>query len=105
MNRAAGLGGRVKILLRNLFDAPLTPNELADFDMAILDPPRSGAATQCEALAQSEISTVAMLSCNPSSFARDAAILSDAGFKLKWVQVVDQFIYSNHLEVVGAFKR
>ena len=102
---AAGLGGRVKILLRNLFDAPLTPNELADFDMAILDPPRSGAATQCEALAQSEISTVAMLSCNPSSFARDAAILSDAGFKLKWVQVVDQFIYSNHLEVVGAFKR
>ncbi len=43
---AAGLGGRVKIDARNLFDAPMAPPELVDFDMAILDPPRSGAAAQ-----------------------------------------------------------
>ena len=102
---AAGLGGRVKINARNLFDAPMTPNELANFDAAIVDPPRSGAAAQCQMLGQSKISTVAMISCNPSSFARDAAILSDAGFKINWLQVIDQFRFSNHLEVVGAFNR
>ena len=102
---AAGLGGRVKIDARNLFDAPLTPNELTAFDKAILDPPRSGAAAQCQMLAESKISTVAMVSCNPSSFARDAGILANAGFKLNWIQVVDQFLFSNHLEIVGAFDR
>ena len=102
---AAGLGGRVRTDARNLFDDPLTPNELTAFDKVIIDPPRSGAAAQCHMLAKSKISTVAMVSCNPSSFARDAAILADAGFKLNWVQVVDQFLFSNHLEIVGAFDR
>ena len=102
---AAGLGGRVKIASRNLFDAPLMPDELSGFDLAILDPPRSGAAAQCQMLAQSDISTIAMVSCNPASFARDAAILIDGGFQLEWVQIVDQFLFSNHLELVGAFPR
>ena len=91
--------------LRNLFDAPLMPDELEGFDMAILDPPRSGAAAQCQMLAQSGIATIAMVSCNPASFARDAAILIESGFRLEWVQVIDQFSFSNHLEMIGAFRR
>ena len=102
---AAGLGGRVTVKLRNLFDAPLTAQELAGFDMAILDPPRRGAAAQCQMLAKSDIAKIAMLSCNPASFARDASILINAGFKLDWVKVIDQFLFSNHLEIVGAFYR
>ena len=91
--------------LRNLFDAPLMPDELEGFDMAILDPPRSGAAAQCQMLSQSGIATIAMVSCNPASFARDAAILIESGFRLEWVQVIDQFSFSNHLEMIGAFRR
>jgi 23S rRNA (uracil1939-C5)-methyltransferase len=102
---AAGIGGRVKTASRNLFDAPLMPDELEGFDMAILDPPRSGAAAQCQMLAQSGIATIAMVSCNPASFARDAAILTESGFQLEWVQVIDQFSFSNHLELIGAFRR
>jgi 23S rRNA (uracil1939-C5)-methyltransferase len=102
---AAGIGGRVKTAGRNLFDAPLMPDELEGFDMAILDPPRSGAAAQCQMLAQSCIATIAMVSCNPASFARDATILIKSGFQLEWVQVIDQFSFSNHLELIGAFRR
>ena len=102
---AAGIGGRVKTASRNLFDAPLMPDELEGFDIAILDPPRSGAAAQCQMLAQSGIATIAMVSCNPASFARDAAILTESGFQLEWVQVIDQFSFSNHLELIGAFRR
>ncbi|MGA0912158.1 MAG: RsmD family RNA methyltransferase, partial [Candidatus Puniceispirillaceae bacterium] len=102
---AAGIGGRVKIASRNLFDAPLIPDELSGFDLAILDPPRSGAAAQCQMLAQSDIQTIAMVSCNPASFARDAAILNEGGFELDWLQIIDQFLFSNHLELVGAFRR
>jgi 23S rRNA (uracil1939-C5)-methyltransferase len=102
---AAGLGGRVTVKVRNLLSTPLIKHELAGFDMAILDPPRRGAAAQCEMLAKTDIAKIAMISCNPSSFARDAAILINAGFKLDWVQVIDQFLFSNHIEIVGAFNR
>ena len=81
------------------------PDELEGFDMAILDPPRSGAAAQRQMLVQSGIATIAMVSCNPASLARDAAILTESGFQLEWVQVIDQFSFSNHLELIGAFRR
>ena len=102
---AAGLGGRVTVALRNLFDAPLIAQELAGFDLAILDQPHRGAAEQCRMLAKADIGKVAMISCNPASFARDASKLINAGFRLEWVQVIDQFLFSNHLEIVGAFHR
>ena len=69
---AAGLGGRVTVKVRNLFNTPLMEHELAGFDMAILDPPRRGANGQCEMLAKTDIAKIAMISCNPSTFARDA---------------------------------
>ena len=79
--------------------------ELATYDAAILDPPRSGAAAQCHFLAKSDIATIAMVSCNPASFARDAAILTSGGYRLDWIKIVDQFLFSNHVELVGAFIR
>ena len=84
---------------------PDMPAEFSKITAVILDPPRSGAIAQCQQIAQSHITTIAMASCNPASFARDAACLTAAGFRLDWVQPVDQFNHSNHLELVGAFSR
>ena len=70
---AAGRGSRLAIKQRNLFDLPLLSDELAKIIGVILDPPRSGALAQCQRLADADITTIAMVSCNPASFARDAA--------------------------------
>lgn len=90
---------------RDLFRRPLTPAELAPFDAVALDPPRAGAAAQTAALAASRVARVAMASCNPATFARDARTLVDGGFRLLWAQPIDQFRWSPHVEVVAAFAR
>ncbi len=90
---------------RDLFRRPLEPDELAPFDAVVIDPPRAGAEAQIATLAQSAVSTVAMVSCNPATFARDGATLTAAGFDMNWVQVVDQFRWSPHVELVASFTR
>ena len=96
---------RVTSEIRDLFRRPLEPDELRKFDAAVIDPPRAGAEAQIATLATSDINTIAMVSCNPITFARDAVQLEKAGFSLNWVQVVDQFRWSPHVEVVGSFTR
>ena len=90
---------------RDLFKLPLTPLELNRFDAVVLDPPRAGAEAQAKALAASKVRRIAYVSCDAASFARDAAILAEAGFRAGPVQPVDQFLYSNHVELVGGFSR
>ncbi|WP_411889498.1 class I SAM-dependent RNA methyltransferase [Yoonia sp. SDW83-1] len=96
---------RVTTEARDLFRRPLEPDELRHYDAAVIDPPRAGAEAQIETLASSDIKTVAMVSCNPVIFARDAKTLVDAGFTMPWVQVVDQFRWSPHVEIVAPFTR
>ena len=96
---------RVTTEARDLFRRPLEIDELRHFDAAVIDPPRAGAEAQIKTLAASEIGTIAMVSCNPVTFARDAKTLIDAGFAMAWVQVVDQFRWSAHVEVVARFTR
>lgn len=88
---------------RDLFRRPLYPDEFTKCDAVVLDPPRAGAAAQVEQLAQSQVPIIAYVSCNPVSFARDAAVLVAAGYDLDWIQVVDQFRWSTHVETVAAF--
>lgn len=90
---------------RDLFRRPLVPLDLKRFDAVVLDPPRAGAEAQCTQIAQSEVTRIAMVSCNPTSFARDARLLRDAGFCLNWVDVVDQFRWSPHVELAASFTR
>ena len=90
---------------RDLFKLPLTPLELNRFDAVVLDPPRAGAEAQARALAASKIKRIAYVSCDAGSFARDAAILVNAGFRAGPVTPVDQFLYSDHIELVGSFVR
>ncbi|NNE80522.1 MAG: class I SAM-dependent RNA methyltransferase [Silicimonas sp.] len=90
---------------RDLFRRPLTPDEMAPFSGVVIDPPRAGAERQMIELAQSDVSRIAFVSCNPSTFARDAALLVQAGYKLEWIDVVDQFRWSPHVELAAAFVR
>jgi 23S rRNA (uracil1939-C5)-methyltransferase len=94
---------RVTSQARDLFRRPLLPDELSPFRAAVIDPPRAGAEAQTRELAQSGIPVIAFVSCNPVTFARDAKTLIEAGYGLDWVQVVDQFRWSSHVELVGSF--
>ncbi len=88
---------------RDLYRRPLTVAELDRFDAVILDPPRSGAREQVDALAACQTKVIGYVSCNPSSFARDAKILCEAGWRLDWVQPVGQFRWSTHVELAARF--
>ena len=102
--KAAGQG-RVFTEHRDLFRRPLTTAELDRFDAIVLDPPRAGAREQVAQLAASRVGRLAYVSCNPASFARDAKVLVDGGWRLDWAQPVGQFRWSTHVELAAAFTR
>lgn len=106
LSSGAGRVGRpVDAQHRDLYRRPMTARELAAFDAVILDPPRAGAEAQARELAASAVPTIAYVSCNPASFARDAKILVDGGYRLDWVQPVGQFRWSTHIELASRFSR
>jgi 23S rRNA (uracil1939-C5)-methyltransferase len=88
---------------RDLFYRPLLLDELKGFDGVIIDPPRAGALEQTKVLAQSSIKKISFVSCNPATFSRDAKTLIKGGYALDWVQVIDQFRWSSHVELVAQF--
>ncbi len=90
---------------RDLFHRPLLAGELASFDAVVFDPPRAGAEAQARELAKSDVPTLAGVSCNPQTFARDARILIAGGYALERVTPVDQFLFSPHVELVGVFRK
>jgi 23S rRNA (uracil1939-C5)-methyltransferase len=90
---------------RDLFRRPLLPQELARIDAVVFDPPRQGADAQARALAASKVPVIVAVSCNAATFARDAKILLDGGYRLTHVTPVDQFRYSAHVEIVARLVR
>ncbi|MHA7818482.1 MAG: class I SAM-dependent RNA methyltransferase [Erythrobacter sp.] len=102
---ARRMGGRVVPIHRDLFRNPLQAAELSRFDGVLLDPPRAGARAQVAEIAQSDTPRVVYVSCNPSSWARDAAVLAGAGFRLTRLRPVGQFRWSTHVELVSLFER
>ncbi|WP_374429353.1 class I SAM-dependent RNA methyltransferase [Tabrizicola sp.] len=96
---------RISTETRDLFRRPLEPDELLTFTGAVIDPPRAGAEAQTDRLAASKIPVIAAVSCNPVTFARDARALVAAGYRLDWIQVVDQFRWSTHIELVARLSR
>ena len=95
----------VRAEARDLVRRPMLAAELNRVEAAIIDPPRAGAAEQHRELARSNLERIASVSCNPATFARDARILTDAGFTLAQVLPVDQFLWSPHVELAGVFVR
>ena len=90
---------------RDLFRRPLSPYDLKGYEAIVLDPPRAGALEQTGQIGETKASVVVGVSCNPQTFARDARILIDAGFRLEKVTPIDQFLWSTHVELVGIFRR
>jgi 23S rRNA (uracil1939-C5)-methyltransferase len=107
LNKAKAAPGLrpVETVTRDLFRSPLTAGELVPSKVVVLDPPRQGAESQVRELAISGATRIVYVSCSPATFARDARILIDHGWKLGRVVPVDQFRYSWHVELVGVFDR
>ena len=99
----------IEIKQRNLFKYPLAGAELEGFDAVVFDPPRAGAATQVKELTllapDKRPKKIIAVSCNPHSFVNDANVLITGGYMLKSVTLVDQFVYSNHSELVALFTK
>lgn len=96
---------QVRTETRDLFRRPLLAREMDAFDAAVIDPPRAGASAQTAELAKGGPPRIAAISCNPASFARDARMLVDGGYRLEWVLPVDQFRWSPHVELAALFRR
>lgn len=95
----------LKAEARDLFRRPLMPQELRDYDAVVFDPPRQGAQAQVTQLAASKVPVIVAVSCNAATFARDAKILIDGGYKIADVTPVDQFRHTPHVELVARFAR
>ena len=94
---------RITTEVRDLFRRPMEADEFKGIDAVVIDPPRAGAEAQTAALARAQVPVIAFVSCNPVTFARDAKVLVAAGYVLTSVQVVDQFRWSSHVELVARF--
>ncbi len=105
--RATANGARLPLETshRDLFRNPLRASEINGFDAVLLDPPRAGARSQVEQIAASDVSRVVYISCNPMSWAKDAALLAGKGFKLAELRPVGQFRWSTHVELASLFTR
>lgn len=105
LSEAAKGNARLSAEWRDLFKEPVSARELRDYSAVVFDPPRSGAKEQCQKLAKSSVPLIIGVSCNPATFARDAKILTAGGYKFKSAQMVDQFTWSTHSEIVGVFEK
>src|SRR3546814_5496332 len=79
-------------------------DELSGGDVVVFDPPRNGARERAAEIAASDVPAVIAVSCNPTTFARDARTLVDGGYRLAEATPIDQFPWSGHLELVAVFR-
>jgi 23S rRNA (uracil1939-C5)-methyltransferase len=101
---ANNLGNKIIAQTHDLFLNPIRAKDLKNFDLAIINPPRNGAAPQVLEITKSTLKNLIYVSCNPQSFAHDAKILTDAGFKITSLTALDQFYSTKHLELVAIFQ-
>ncbi len=107
---AQQLASRLRAEARDLERRPLQAAELKKLDAVLLDPPRAGARDQAVALADAVRQKAApplvlMAACDPNSFARDARLLLEAGYRLERATPIDQFLWTPHLELTAIFRR
>ncbi len=95
----------IEAAVRDLDRRPVLADELRKIDVVLFDPPRAGAAAQSAEIARSKVPRAIAVSCNLTTFVRDARILIEGGFELERILPVDQFLWSPHIELVGLFNR
>ncbi|HEY1096215.1 MAG TPA: class I SAM-dependent RNA methyltransferase, partial [Alphaproteobacteria bacterium] len=95
----------LKVYRRDLFRNPLRREEANRYDAIVFDPPRAGAQELVKSIASGRTPVLIGVSCNPATFARDARILVDGGYRLENVRIIDQFTWSHHVELVALFTK
>ena len=103
--RANGLPN-AQFATADLFAAtPETLAALGRFDKMLLDPPRSGAYAVVQALRAPYLpQRIVYISCNPATFARDAAVLVSKGYRFKTAGMMNLFPQTSHVEAIGLFE-
>ena len=68
-------------------------------NVIFVDPPRKGCDKLfIDTIIKMDIKKVVYISCDPSTLARDARMLVDAGYKVKFTKPVDLFPHTSHVE-------
>ncbi len=71
-------------------------------DGIVVDPPRTGLSKKViKRLAELKAQRVVYISCNPSTLARDAALLREQGYRVEKVQPLDMFPHTHHIELLA----
>ncbi|MDO3386477.1 23S rRNA (uracil(1939)-C(5))-methyltransferase RlmD [Gilvimarinus sp. SDUM040013] len=78
---------------------------IGNFAAVLLDPPRAGALEACKQLPHTAAKRILYVSCNPSTLARDARSLTDAGFSLQSLGIMEMFPHTSHVETMALFTR
>ena len=108
MVERAGSNARLNELTNaHFFQADLSKPEAIqwqdDYQAALLDPPRDGAAELVAVLARRKLRRILYVSCNPATLARDAGILAEAGYRLVQAGIMDMFPQTAHVEAMALF--
>ncbi|UTA46279.1 23S rRNA (uracil(1939)-C(5))-methyltransferase RlmD [Simiduia sp. 21SJ11W-1] len=74
-------------------------------DGVLLDPPRAGAKTVVGHIASLKPAHILYVSCDPATFARDAAMLTEQGYKIDKIGIIDMFPQTMHVETMAVFRR
>lgn len=94
------IAGDVGTVLRERRD------ELPPPDVAIVDPPRGGLAGRAiRRILELAPPVLVYVSCQPATFADNAARFVEGGYRLEWVRPVDMFPQTPHIEAVARFTR
>ena len=82
----------------------LTQLAEGSLDIAVLDPPRSGAGVKVlEVLTSMTPRRIAYVACDPAALARDTAYLADLGYAMVGIRAFDLFPMTHHVECVATF--
>ena len=99
------LKNKIKAKCQNLITQPLLKNELNNYNVIVINPPRNGAQIQCKEIAKSNVKKIIIVSCNPQTFSIDANELRNGNYNLKQVIGIDQFFQTEHIEMIGIFEK
>ena len=103
VDNARPFSGRLHVVRATVEDA-LAPVASASFDVAVVDPPRTGMSPAARAaLVEHQPRRIVYVSCDPPTLARDSAKLIESGYRLEGLDAFDLFPNTPHVEVVAVF--